>query len=139
MTVKSSLLVAILAVFLFGLVSCFSNKDKLIGKKKVKGSNSLYVKIYQKDEFDFVTPISFELILDDSSIVVPKSFFIGSHDKLENLNNFHPFLHDSIFYLCYPYPEVYTIKALGKSTSLSREVLFELLKEHDSKLIDNLQ
>jgi len=121
-----------------GLMSCFSNEDELTGKKKVKGSENLFVKIYQKDKFDYVTPISFELINQDGSIIISNRFLTGTDVRHEKIERFYPCLHDGIFYLCYPYPKVYAIHPLDPAKSkLSRDTLFKILKEHDSRLIDS--
>lgn len=121
------------------LTSCFSNEYELIGKKKVEGSSNLYVEIYQKDEFDHVTPVDYTLLNEKGSTIIPMKFLTGTDVSvsIQKIENFDPFLHDSIFYLCYPYPEVYAIHHLHPSKSqLHRDSLFQQLKEYDSKLID---
>lgn len=127
----------VLAVLIVcGLTSCFSDKDELIGKKKVKGSENLFVKIYQQDKFDYVTPILFELINQDGTVIISKMFLTGTDVRHEKIERFYPFLHDSIFYICYPYPEVYAIHHLNPAKSeLPKDTLFKMIKENDSKLI----
>lgn len=125
---------SILSICVF-LTSCFSNEYKLIGKKKVEGSEDLYVKIYQTDEFDHITSLAFELVNDKDSIIIRKSYFTGTDVRHENIEHFSPFLYDGIFYLCYPYPKVYTIQPLNITKSrFTRDSLFKKLKEYDNKL-----
>lgn len=117
--------------------SCFSNEYELTGEKKVEGSENLYVKIYQMDEFEHVTPIHFELLNSKDSVIIRETYLTGTDVRHEKIERFYPFLHDSIFYLCYPYPEVCTIQHLDPAKSeLPRDTLFNKLKAHDSKLID---
>jgi len=107
-----------------GLVSCFSNEFELMGEKKVVGSRDLVVKIYQEDKFDKVTAINFELVNEKDSILIPEVFLTGTDETQEKIERFYPALHDSIFYLCYPYPEVFAIRPLNiYKPRLSREVV----------------
>jgi hypothetical protein len=101
------------------------------------GSRDLVVKLYQQDKFDYVTPITFELINEKDSILIPEHFLTGTDETQEKIDRFYPGLRDSIFYLCYPYPEVFAIKHLSPSKSqLSRDSLFRRLKAYDNKLVD---
>lgn len=120
------------------LTSCFSNKYELIGKKKVEGSGNLYVNIYQLDEFDNVTPINFEVVNDKDSIILPRKFLTGTDISIndQTIENFQAFLHDSIFYLCYFYPQVYKIQHLDINSQHPTDSLFKKLKLHDAKLIN---
>lgn len=134
---KKGKYIVVVILLICGITSCFSNKDELTGKKKVEGSENLFVKIYQQDEFDYVTPISFELINQDKSVLISKQFLTGTDVRHEKIERFHPYLYDSIFYICYPYPKVYAINHLDPSKSqLPRDTLFKMIKAHDSKLID---
>ena len=120
------------------LISCFSNKYELIGKKKVKGSQNLYVKFFQLDAFEHISPIDFELLNENDSILIRKQYLTGDTPMLESVNEFSPILYDSIFYICYPYPKVYTIHHLNPSKSnLSRDELFEVIKKYNGDLIDS--
>ncbi len=128
----------IFILMVLGLVSCFSNKYKEIGQKKVKGSESLQVKFFQLDVFEHISPIEFELLDDKDSVLITREYLTGETPMLDNVENFSPILHDSIFYICYPYPKVYAIHHLNSSKSgLSRDTLFKLLKANDNRLIDN--
>lgn len=119
------------------LTSCFSNEYELIGEKKVEGSRNLYVKIYQEDKFDYVTPIHFELLNIKDSVIIPETYLTGTDVRYENIERFFPFLYDSIFYICYPYPKVYFIQHLNTiKPQFPRDSLFKKLKERDNKLID---
>lgn len=120
-----------------GLTSCFSNKYEEIGQKKVEGSNNLHVKFFQLDVFEQMSPIDFELLDEKDSVLIHRVYLTGETPMLENVERFSPFLFDSIFYICYPYPKVYAIYHLEASKSrLPRDTLFKKLKQHDSTLID---
>lgn len=95
------------------------------------------MKIYQKDEFEHLTPINFVLVNDKDSVIISESYLTGTDVRHENIERFYPFLQDSIFYLCYPYPKVYAIQHLDITKSqLPRDSLFKKLKGHDSRLMD---
>jgi hypothetical protein len=120
-----------------GLVSCFSNQYELEGEKNVVGSRDLRVRIYQENKFDKVTAIEFELVNDKDSILIPASYLTGTDMAHETIDRYYAGVHDSIFYLCYPYPEVFAIRPLAIYKSpLSRDSLFQKLKAYDPKLID---
>ena len=126
-----------LALATCGLVSCFSNKYEFEGEKKVVGSRDLIVRIYQEDKFDKVTAIEFELVNDKDSVLIPANYLTGTDMAHEAIDRYYAGLHDSIFYLCYPYPEVYAFKRLSPSKSeVSQDYLFKRLKAYDPKLID---
>ncbi|TRX60190.1 hypothetical protein FNH22_09080 [Fulvivirga sp. M361] len=133
---KVSFVRSVFIMLACSLTSCFSNQYEEIGKKKVEGSTNLYVKIYQKDQFEHLTPVAFELINKKDSILIHRRYFTGETPMLQNVEDFYPFLYDSIFYICYPYPVVYAIQHLDTSKSdFSRDTLFKKLKKYDDKLI----
>jgi len=116
--------------------SCFSNKDELIGKKRIVGNENLFVRIYQEDEFDSVTAVLYDIIDDKDSIIKPMTFLFGTSDKLTNIEGLDAFVHDDIFYLCRPYPNIVKIKNLSKKDTLSKKDLFKKIKEFDDKLLN---
>ncbi len=127
--------IVILCVFF--LASCFSNKYEYIGEKKVLDSDNLYIKFYQKDVFEHISPIRFELLNYKDSVLIYRKYLTSETPLLPNAENFEPFLYDSILYICYPYPEVKVIEIIDKSKShLSRDSLFKIIKKQDRKLID---
>lgn len=126
----------ILTLFVFCLTACFSNEREYIGEKRVKGSDDLYLKIYQKDEFEYITPVYYKLLNKEDSVLIPLTYFAGESPMMQNVDNVYPFLYESVFYICYPYPVVQDIQYLDSSKSLSRDTLFKIIKKHDSKLID---
>lgn len=117
-------------------LSCFSNKDELIGKKRIAGSDNLFVRIYQEDEFDYVTAVLYEITDNKDSIIKPMELLFGTEDKLKDLKGLDPFIHDSIFYLCRPYPKIIKIKHLDEKNILLKKDLFNKLKEFDTLLIE---
>jgi hypothetical protein len=120
-----------------GLVSCFSNKYELEGEKRVVGSRDLIVRIYQEDKFDKVTAINFELVNAKDSVLIPAHYLTGTDMAHEAIDRYYAGVHDSIFYLCYPYPEVYAFKHLSPHKSgLLQDSLFKRLKAYDPKLMD---
>lgn len=134
---KGSYIVAVI-LLTFGLTSCFSNKYEEIGQKKVKGSENLHVKFFQLDEFDHITPIKFDLINKNGSILIKREYLTGETPMLESVEKFSPILYDSIFYICYQYPKVHTIHHLDPDKSkLPRDTLFNMIKSNDRKLIDS--
>lgn len=131
---KNFLYSIILSAMLF---SCFSNKDELIGKKRIVGSENLFVRIYQEDEFDSATAVLYDIIDDRDSIIKPMKFLFGTSDKLLDIEGFDAFILDDIFYLCRPYPKIIKIKHLSEEDTLLKKDLFKKLKQFDNKLINN--
>ncbi|MFD2717111.1 hypothetical protein ACFST9_00190 [Hymenobacter monticola] len=126
----------LIAITTCGLVSCFSNKYELEGEKKVVGAQDLIVRIYQEDKFDNVTAIEFELVNDKDSILIPANYLTGTDMAHETIDRYYAGLHDSIFYLCYPYPTIYAIEHLSPyKKQLPLDSLFKRLKEYDPRLI----
>ena len=119
------------------VMSCFSNEYELTGRTDVVGSTTLYVNIYQRNEFDHVTPLAFELLDDKDSLIISMKFFAGTDVRNEKVENIQPFIHDSIFYLCYPYPVIHFIEHLDKNEiNLSRTDLIDIIKKRDGNLVD---
>ena len=128
---------ALCILTLFLLASCFSGKYELLGKKNVYGSSNLYVNFYQKDEFDMVTPLAYELIDENNKILIERDFIIGTNDKLESVEALYATLYDSILYISYPYVEnVHIIKDLKNRNQLTRDKLFEIIKSNNKDLKD---
>lgn len=117
-----------------GLYSCFSNKYEYIGEEKIVNKEDWRVKIYQKDEFNMVTPISYQVVDEKDSLITRRYFLIGTHDKLKNVDRFYSKIQDSIFYICYPYPEVVTIKHLSTLDSSNQWGLIKKLQKYDTSL-----
>lgn len=112
-----------------------TDEDRLLGKKKIEGTGNLYVKFYQTDEFDMATPLDYEVVNDKDSIVFSKTFLVGTHDKEENANFLYAKVYDSILYVSYIKPnKVWKVKDL--KSGKSRENLFDILRSHDSTLIE---
>ena len=130
--------IVLVILLIYGLVSCFSNKYEEIGQKKVHGSKNLYVKFFQLDEFEHISPIKFDLLNENDSVLIHRMYLTGGTPMLQNVDNFYPSLYDSILYICYPYPVVHVIQHLDTSKSdLHRDTLLKMIKTHDSKLIDD--
>ncbi|NEN24155.1 hypothetical protein G3O08_11645 [Cryomorpha ignava] len=120
-----------------GLASCFSNKYEEIGQKRVEGSENLQVKFFQLDVFEHISPIDFELLNENDSVLIHREYLTGETPMMESVDKFSPFLYDSIFYICYPYPKVLAIHHLDISKSqMPRDTLLRKLRKHDRKLID---
>ena len=77
----------IVVVLFIGLSSCFSNRYEFIGKKKMINTENLWVKFYQLDEFDMVTPISYQVVDINDSLLTRRYFLIGTNDKLKNVDS----------------------------------------------------
>ena len=128
---------ALVVLLSCGLSSCFSNEFEEIGTKKVDGSETLCVKFFQLDEFDHISPIRFDLLNQNDSILINRKYVTGETPLMQSVEKFSPILYDSILYICYPYPEVCAIHHLDPSKpELSRDTLFRIIKAHDSALID---
>ncbi len=118
----------------FGLYSCFSGKDEYIGEKKIINKEDWRIKIYQEDKFDSATPISYQIIDKNDSLIAGKYFLIGTTDKLKDVDRFYAKIQDSIFYVCYPYPKVLAIKHISNLDSSNQKNLIIKLQKHDPSL-----
>ncbi|GAB1856577.1 hypothetical protein MHTCC0001_14120 [Flavobacteriaceae bacterium MHTCC 0001] len=116
------------------LYSCFSNQYEYIGEKKIVNKEDWRVKIYQKDEFDMATPISYQVVDENDSSITRRYFLIGTNDKLKNVDGFYAKIQDSILYMCYPYPEVVAIKHLSALDSSNQWDLIKKLQKYDTSL-----
>ena len=118
-------------------MSCFSGEYELLGKKNVDGISNLYVNFYQKDEFDMVTPLAYELVNENGRVLIERSFIIGTNDKLKDVEDLYATLYDNILYISYPYIEnVHVIKDLKSRNHLTRDKLFEIIKLNNKDLKD---
>lgn len=116
------------------IYSCFSNKYEYIGEKKIINKEDWRVKIYQKDEFDMATPISYQIVDENDSLISRRRFLIGTTDKLKNADRLYAKIQDSIFYVCYPYPKVIVIKHISNLDGSNQWDLIIKLQKHDASL-----
>lgn len=113
-----------------------TDEERFLGKKKIEGTENLYIKFYQTDEFDMATPLDYEVVDYKDSTVVRKTFLVGTHDKEEGTNSLYARVYDSILYISYIKPnQVWKVLDL-KSSGKERENLFQILKSHDSTLVE---
>ncbi len=123
-----------LMLLFISLYSCFSGKDEYIGEKKIINKEDWRIKIYQADKFDMATPISYQIVDENDSLISRRRFLIGTTDKLKNVDRFYVKIQDSIFYICYPYPKVITIKHISNLDSSKQWDLIIKLQKHDASL-----
>ena len=122
-------------LLLMFLTSCSSNDERFLGKKKIEGTENLYIRFYQTDEFDMATPLDYEVVDHKDSVVIHKTFLVGTHDKEEDTNSLYAKVYDSILYISYIKPnQVWKVRDL--KSGKERENLFRTLKSHDSTLVE---
>lgn len=92
-----------IVVLCIGLYSCFSNKFEFKGEKQVVNKEDWKIKIYQLDEFEMITPIRYEIVNKKGNVILERQS-LSADSNLQNLDNFHVKVQDSIFYICHPYP-----------------------------------
>ena len=76
----------------------------------MKGVNDIFINIFQEDEFDYATALSYEIVDNNDSIILRKSFLIWTLDGESYLKSFTANSYDSIIYLTYPDPmKIYAV------------------------------
>lgn len=126
------LLIGVFCFLVF--LCCTTDKDRYIGKLKVMGIEGVYFNIYQKDEWDWATPLYFETVDENDVIITPRRFLIGTLDvPIEDVEGFYSGSCGSIIYLAYAdstsvdaIVNLSTKKAYGNSNYNIK--LFQILK-----------
>ncbi|MCT8341262.1 hypothetical protein MG296_14440 [Flavobacteriaceae bacterium TK19130] len=121
--------------------SCF--QERKIGQLKVSGIENTFVNIYQKDEFDFVTPLYYEILDSDENLILEKHHLIGTNDHITDLKNFKANSYDSIVYLTWGNTdEVYAIYDLKSGKGYPKSKLNGNWKselENGTELVNKLK
>lgn len=129
------------------LIINYSKKERLrfIGKLPVNGIEKIQINIYQENEYDSSTGLYYSIENDKEFLLKKISFLIGSHDYIENLNDFSARSYDSIIFLTFiGEKDVYMIFDLKnrfvnnesnwQETQNSNDSLFLILKSIDTSL-----
>jgi len=83
------------------------------------------------------TALLYEVLNEKNAILSEKAFLAGTHDRVENTDDFYPQMTDSILYVSYPGTEkVYVIKDLKYGQPRSREEMFTVLKSSNKDLVE---
>ncbi|MCL5130541.1 hypothetical protein [Algibacter sp. L4_22] len=134
-----SKLFLLLTLILF--TSCF--QERKIGQIKVSGIEDTFMNIYQKDEFDFVTPLYYEILDSDENLILEKHHLIGTEDHITDLNDFKAKSYDSILYLTWgKESEIYAIYDLKSGKGYPKSKLNENWKtkfENANDLVNRLK
>lgn len=80
---------------------CTTGRERFVGKLKVIGNENVYFKIYQKDEFDMVSPLSYEIVDQKNTILSNRRFLVGTHDHIEDLEDFYSGSCGKVIYLSF--------------------------------------
>lgn len=122
-------------IFLFlGLNSCFSEEYEYIGEIKVVNKENWRVKIYQLDEFEMLTPVRYEIVDKDDNLISERHRLTSADANLQSVDKFYAKVQDSIFYICYYYPEVVVIKHITNLNGPNQWDLIKRLQKHDASL-----
>tara|TARA_R110000868_G_scaffold410364_1_gene698190 strand:+ start:97 stop:543 length:447 start_codon:yes stop_codon:yes gene_type:complete len=134
-----SKLFLLLTLILF--TSCF--QERKIGQIKVSGIENTIVNIYQKDEFDFVTPFYYEILDSDKNLILEKHHLIGTEDHITDLENFKAKSYDSIVYLTWGNEnEIYAVYDLKSGKGYPKSKLNGTWKselENGTELVNELR
>ena len=71
-------------------------EQDIIGKKKIINKQDWSVKFYQLDEFDMVTPISYQVVDVNDSLISGRSFLAGTDANKKSIEEFYVEIQDSI-------------------------------------------
>tara|TARA_B100000378_G_scaffold61146_1_gene45541 strand:+ start:2335 stop:2781 length:447 start_codon:yes stop_codon:yes gene_type:complete len=130
-----------LSMTLILFTSCF--QERKIGQLKVSGIENTFVNIYQKDEFDFVTPLYYEIVDSDKNQILEKYRLIGTNDHITDLENFKAKSYDSIVYLIWGNEsDIYAVYDLKSGKGYPKSKLNENWKselENGTELVNELK
>jgi hypothetical protein len=129
----------ILVCFPFLFFRCSTDEYRYVGKLKVKGIEDIYVKIYQKDKWDWATPLHYELVKSKDTIIQRRRFLVGTLDgPLENVEGFYSGSCDGIIYVAYVKPDrvyaMYNFKTRKEYTYLDFESGLQVLRTCNPEL-----
>ena len=130
-------------LFLVSLLisSCFG--ERKVGKLPVSEMDNIFVNVYQEDEFDFVTPLLYEIIDAENNVVLKKSILIGTEDHITDLKEFKAKSLDSILYLIWGNEdEIYAIFDLKTGKGYPNSTKNETMKsklENGNSLVDRIK
>lgn len=122
-----------LMITFIGLHSCFSEKYEYKGEKKIINKEDWRIKLYQLDKFEMLTPVDYEIVNENDSIILGRHRLTGA-ENLQDVDKFYAKIQDSIFYVCYPYPEVVAIKHISNLNGSNQWELIKKLQKHDAFL-----
>ena len=122
-----------LILLFIGLNSCFLEKFEYKGEKQVVNKEAWKVKFYQLDEFEMITPIRYEVVSENGSVILERQA-LSADSNLQNVDNFYVKMQDSIFYICHPYPKVVAIKHISNMNKPNQWGLIKKLNKHDASL-----
>jgi|GEM_PF-2013352 len=94
------------------LLSCNKDELRFVGAMLVPENDSLSIRIYQEDKFDSSLALYYEIVNSDSLVLVDKTFFTGTHDKIKNVNEFDIGLSNDVAYLTYFENKVFVMHSL---------------------------
>ncbi|QLG45310.1 hypothetical protein [Costertonia aggregata] len=109
----------------------------------MSGIENTFVNIYQKDEFDFVTPLYYEILDSDENLILEKHHLIGTNDQIMDLENFKAKSYDSIVYLTWgKESEIYAVCDLKSGKGYPKSKLNKNWKtefENSNDLVNRLK
>ena len=102
-------------------------------EKKIINKEDWRIKLYQLDKFEMLTPVDYEIVNENDSIILGRHRLTGA-ENLQDVDKFYAKIQDSIFYVCYPYPEVVAIKHISNLNGSNQWELIKKLQKHDAFL-----
>lgn len=124
----------LITLFSLVLYSCFSEKFEFVGNKKITNKEDWKVKFYQQDKFEMFTPVRYEIVNENDSLIAPRHSLLGTDANLQNVDDYYTKVNDSIFFICYPYPKIMAIKHISKIRGSNQWDLIKRLRKYDSSL-----
>ena len=84
-----------------------SGNPKELGRIPIKGTQNLFFKVFQEEDFDNAVGIYYSVVDDQDSIIVGQTFLVGTSDfDRTDTRDFSTGVSDSIAYLCFLNPNV---------------------------------
>ena len=117
-----------------GVYSCFSEKYEYRGEKRIINKEDWRVKFYQLDKFEMITPVRFEIVNKNDSLITGRHGLMGADSRLQNVDDYYAKIQDSILYICYPYPQVLAIKHISNINGSNQWGLIKKLQKQDTSL-----
>lgn len=82
-----------------------SGNSKELGKIPIKGTQNLFFKVFQEEDFDNAVSIYYSVVDDQDSTIVGHTFLVGTSDfDRTDIRDFSTGISDSIAYLCFLKP-----------------------------------
>ena len=91
------LLILFVSILIF---SCEGEKEVYLGKVQIEGIDDVTFDIFQRREFDSVTPINYQIV-KEKEFITAKKFLLGTFTYETDTKNFRARSVDSIVYLTF--------------------------------------